>query len=186
MQAGTSAASLLPPSESTGQSSFSDVADALEARDAVSASPPTEDEANPVSTAWDGNGGQQRSSYADAAAPGTGTSAEEEQSIGALSAQAEESIADQHAEHEDKGRGVARMTAMLAQLKAQLKQQAAENIQLEDMLKQADAQLSSAPVHWLPRLLMSYFSRGLQRSDERRPRIIAICYAQDMQVMSSS
>jgi len=45
---------------------------------------------------------------------------------------------------------------MLAQLKAQLKQQAAENIQLEDMLKQADAQLSSASVPLRPCLFTMY------------------------------
>ena len=38
------------------------------------------------------------------------------------------------------------MAAMLAQLKTQLKQQAAENVQLEDMLKRSDAELSSASV----------------------------------------
>ncbi len=156
-QAGTSGATLLPLGKSTSQSSVASAADATDAKSVASASPTTEDAADAVATAWDGNGGQ-HSAPSDTAAqePAVGASAEVEHSVSAHPPQVEESTADQFSEHEDRGRSVARMTAMLAQLKAQLKQQAAENIQLEDMLKQADAQLSSASVPLRPCLFTMY------------------------------
>ena len=137
-------ASLVAPGGIKGQSSVSSVADTLEASSVASASPTVADAANAVAIARDGNGGQHTRSYAAADAPDAGAFAEVEDALSAQAAQAQESTAIQHAEHEDRGRSVARMTAMLAQLKAQLKQRAAEVFQLEDMLKQADAQLSSA------------------------------------------
>ena len=75
---------------------------------------------------------------------------------------------------------------MLAQLKAQLKQQAAENIQLEDMLKQADTQMSSAPVQLRPRLSTRTACETCSGRSETAQADKETSVAQDMQMTSSS
>ena len=136
--------------------------------------------ANTAAMAWGGNGGQH-----DAAVQTVSTRTTVAETL--PSSQAAETLAsapDQHAAHQDQSRSAARMTAMLAQLRTQLKQQAAENVQLEELLKQADARWSSALTCSTASDIKAY---SIPAQDEMRRFLGDVSvFVQDVPVTSSS